>query len=444
MCLESGAGPARRREVSRYPSPMPTPTTREDCAALDAADPLAFARARFELPPGVIYLDGNSLGAMPRAVAPRMRAAVEQEWAHGLIRSWNDAGWYTAPQRAAAKIARLIGAAPDEVIVTDSISVNLFKLMAGAIGIQQRRAPGRTVIVAERGNFPTDVYVDASLARLLGMELVCVEQAEVPAAIERARERLAVVQLTQVNYRSGRVHDLPAITARTHALGGLVLWDLAHSAGALPVGLADAQADFAVGCGYKYLNGGPGAPAFAFVARRWIAELEQPLVGWHGHAAPFDFEHDFRPAPGIERLLCGTEPQLSLIALETALDAFDGVELPALRAKSVAMTEAFTALAERAVGGFGEASGFGLASPREAAQRGSQVSLTHPQGYAIVQALIARGVIGDFRAPDLLRFGFAPLYLRFVDVFDAAQALHEVVAGRLWDRPEFLSRKAVT
>ena len=423
---------------------MPTPTTREDCAALDAADPLAFARARFELPPGVIYLDGNSLGAMPRAVAPRMRAAVEQEWAHGLIRSWNDAGWYTAPQRAAAKIARLIGAAPDEVIVTDSISVNLFKLMAGAIGIQRRRAPGRTVIVAERGNFPTDVYVDASLARLLGMELVCVEQAEVPAAIERAGERLAVVQLTQVNYRSGRVYDLPAITARTHALGGLVLWDLAHSAGALPVGLADAQADFAVGCGYKYLNGGPGAPAFAFVARRWIAELEQPLVGWHGHAAPFDFEHAFRPAPGIERLLCGTEPQLSLIALETALDAFDGVELPALRAKSIAMTDAFTALAERAVGGFGEASGFGLASPREAAQRGSQVSLTHPQGYAIVQALIARGVIGDFRAPDILRFGFAPLYLRFVDVFDAAQALHEVVAGRLWDRPEFLSRKAVT
>jgi kynureninase len=426
------------------PMPMPTPTTREDCAALDAADPLAFARERFELPPGVIYLDGNSLGAMPRAVAPRMRAAVEREWAHGLIRSWNDAGWYTAPQRAAAKIARLIGAASDEVIVTDSISVNLFKLMAGAIGIQRRRDPARTVIVAERGNFPTDVYVDASLARLLGMELVCVEQAEVPAAIARAGERLAVVQLTQVNYRSGRTYDLPAITAQTHALGGLVIWDLAHSAGALPVGLSDAGADFAVGCGYKYLNGGPGAPAFAFVARRWITGLEQPLVGWHGHAAPFDFEHEFRPAPGIERLLCGTEPQLSLLALEAALDAFDGVGLEALRAKSVAMTEAFTALAERAVGGFGAGSGFGLASPRDAAQRGSQVSLTHPQGYAIVQALIARGVIGDFRTPDILRFGFAPLYLRFVDVFDAAQALHEVVAQRLWDRPEFLARKAVT
>jgi kynureninase len=424
--------------------PMPMPTTREDCAALDAADPLAFARERFELPPGVIYLDGNSLGAMPRAVAPRMREAVEREWAHGLIRSWNDAGWYTAPQRAAAKIARLIGAAPDEVIVTDSISVNLFKLMAGAIGIQRQRDPARTVIVAERGNFPTDVYIDASLARLLGMELVCVEQAEVAAAIARAGARLAVVQLTHVNYRSGRIHDLPAITAQTHALGGLVIWDLAHSAGALPVGLSDAGADFAVGCGYKYLNGGPGAPAFAVVARRWITGFEQPLVGWHGHAAPFDFEHEFRPAPGIERLLCGTEPQLSLLALEAALDAFDGVELPALRAKSVAMTEAFTALVERAVGGFGAGSGLGLASPRDAAQRGSQVSLTHPRGYAIVQALIARGVIGDFRTPDILRFGFAPLYLRFVDVFDAAQALHEVVAQRLWDRPEFLARKAVT
>ena len=423
---------------------MTAPTTRDACAALDAADPLAFARERFVLPDGTIYLDGNSLGAMPRAVAPRMREAVEREWAVGLIRSWNDAGWYTAPQRAAARIARLVGADADEVIVTDSISVNLFKLVAGAIGIQRRRAPGRDVIVAERGNFPTDVYVDASLARLLDLELVCVEQAEVPAAIERAGERLALVQLTHVNYRTGRIHDLPAITARTHALGGLVIWDLAHSAGALPVGLGAAGADFAVGCGYKYLNGGPGAPAFAYVARRWIGELEQPLVGWHGHAAPFAFEHAFRPAPGIERLLCGTGPQLSLIALETALEAFDGVGLDALRAKSVAMTTLFTELAEHAVGGFGGASGFGLASPRDASVRGSQVSLTHPQGYAIVQALIARGVIGDFRAPDMLRFGFAPLYLRFVDVWDAAQALREVVATRAWDRPEFLARKAVT
>jgi kynureninase len=423
---------------------MTAPVTREQCAALDAADPLAFARERFELPPDTIYLDGNSLGAMPRAVVARMRAAVEQEWAHGLIRSWNDAGWYRAPQRAAARIARLIGAEPDEVIVTDSISVNLFKLLAGAIALQRRRDPARTVIVAERGNFPTDVYVDASVARLMGMELVCVEQSDVPAAIEQAGARLADVQLTHVNYRTGRVYDLPRITARTHAPGGLVIWDLAHSAGALPVGLGAAGADFAVGCGYKYLNGGPGAPAFAMVARRWIGELDQPLVGWHGHAAPFEFEHEFRPAPGIERLLCGTEPQLSLIALEAALDAFEGIDLTLLRAKSVALTTLFTDLAQAAVGGFGGPGGFGLASPREASQRGSQVSLTHPQGYAIMQALIARGVIGDFRAPDILRFGFAPLYLRHVDVFDAAVALHEVVATREWDRPEFLARKAVT
>jgi kynureninase len=423
---------------------MNAPTTRADCEALDATDPLAFARERFVLPVGTIYLDGNSLGAMPRAVAPRMREAVEREWAHGLIRSWNDAGWYTAPQRAAARIARLIGAAPDEVIVTDSISVNLFKLLAGAIAIQRRRDPRRTVIVGERGNFPTDAYVDASIARLMGMELVAVPQDDVPGAIEAAGDRLAVVQLTHVDYRTGRTYDLPGITARTHALGGLVVWDLAHTAGAMPVGLDAADADFAVGCGYKYLNGGPGAPAFAFAAKRWIAELDQPLVGWHGHAAPFAFEHAWRPAPGIERLLCGTEPQLSLLALEAALGAFDDVDLDALRAKSVAMTTLFTELAERAVGGFGPASGFGLASPRDSARRGSQVSLTHPQGYAIVQALIARGVIGDFRAPDILRFGFAPLYLRFVDVFDAAQALHDVVDRREWDRPEFLARKAVT
>ena len=423
---------------------MTADLTRAHCLALDTADPLAFARERFELPPGVIYLDGNSLGAMPRAVAARMRTAVEQEWAHGLIRSWNDAGWYTAPQRAAARIARLVGAQADEVMVADSISVNLFKLLSGAIAIQRRRAPGRDVIVSERGSFPTDVYVDASLAALHGMRLVCVEQEAVPQAIADAGERLAIVQLTHVNYRTGRCHDLPDITARTHALGGLVIWDLAHTAGAMPVALDAAGVDFAVGCGYKYLNGGPGSPAFAYVARRWIGELEPLLVGWHGHAAPFAFEHDWRPAPGIERLLCGTVPQLSMIALETALEAFDGVDMDLLRAKSVAMTTLFTELAERAVGGFGAAGGFGLASPRDPAVRGSQVSLTHPQGYAMVQALIARGVIGDFRAPDILRFGFTPLYLRYVDVFDAAQLLREVVERREWDRPEFLARKAVT
>jgi kynureninase len=408
--------------------------------ALDRNDPLAPVRERFALPDGVIYLDGNSLGAMPRAVAPRLREAVEVEWAQGLIRSWNDAGWYTAPQRAAAKIARLVGAAADEVVVTDSISVNLFKLLMGACGIQRRRAPQRRVLVCESDNFPTDAYIDAAVCELLGLQRVAVPQHEVPAAIDAAGDRLALVQLTHVNYRSGRRHDMADITRRTHAAGGLVVWDLAHTAGAMPVELDALAVDFAVGCGYKYLNGGPGAPAFAFVARRWIAELEQPLVGWHGHAAPFAFEQAYRPAPGIERLLCGTEPQLSLLALEAALDAFEGVDLQAVRDKGLALGDAFVALVESRLAD----DGFGIASPREHALRGSQVSLTHPQGYAIVQALIARGVIGDFRAPDVLRFGFAPLYVRFVDVFDAVEALHRIMRSQDWNQPRFLDRKAVT
>jgi kynureninase len=296
------------------------------------------------------------------------------------------------------------------------------------------------VIVAERGNFPTDVYIDASVAALLGMELVCPQQDDVPAAIAAAGDRLALVQLTHVNYRSGQRYDMAGITRQAQALGGLVLWDLAHTAGAMPVALDALGVDFAVGCGYKYLNGGPGAPAFAFAAKRWIAELRQPLVGWHGHVRPFAFEHDYEPAPGIERLLCGTAPQLSLIALETALAAFDGVELQAVRDKSVALTSAFIERVDAELA----AHGFGLATPRETKRRGSQVSLTHPQGYAIMQALIARGVIGDFRAPDILRFGFAPLYVRFVDVFDAVRTLRAIMDGSEWNRPEFLTRKAVT
>jgi len=407
---------------------------------LDRDDPLAPIRKRFTLPEGVIYLDGNSLGAMPTAVAARMRVAVEHEWAHGLIRSWNDAGWYTAPQRAAARIARLVGAAPQQMVVTDSTSVNLFKLMVAAGRIQQARAPGRRVIVAEHDNFPTDAYIDAAVADLLGMELRAVAQHEVAAAIEAAGERLALVQLTHVNYRSGRMHELPAITARTHAQGGLIVWDLAHTAGAMPVGLDEAGVDFAVGCGYKYLNGGPGAPAFAYVAQRWIDQVSQPLVGWHGHASPFAFEPEYRPAAGIERLLCGTEPQLSLLALEAALEAFDGVDMAAVQRKGSALGDAFIALVDQRLGGHG----FGIACPRDAAQRGSQVSVSHPQGYAIMQALIARGTIGDFRAPDVLRFGFAPLYVRFVDVFDAVDALLDIMRSGEWDQPKFTTRKAVT
>ncbi|HVL58660.1 MAG TPA: kynureninase [Burkholderiaceae bacterium] len=419
--------------------PAELPRTRAQAEALDRTDPLAFARSRFALPDGVIYLDGNSLGALPAGVPARMRDAVELEWGRGLIRSWNDAGWYPAPQRAAAKIATLIGAAADQVIVADSTSVNLFKLLMAAAAIQ-RRDPARTVIVAERGNFPTDVYLDAAVAELAGLQLVCPEQRDVPAAIDAAGGQLAIVQLTHVNYRTGERYDMADVTRRTHRAGGLVLWDLAHSAGAMPLALDALDVDFAVGCTYKYLNGGPGSPAYAYVARRWIGDLRQPLVGWHGHARPFDFAHDFVPHPGIERLLCGTAPQLSLIALEAALDAFDGIDLQQVRDKSVALGETFIALADTQLAGFG----FELSCPRDPQRRGSQVSLAHPNGYAIVQALIARGVIGDFRAPDILRFGFAPLYVRHVDVWDAVAALRDVMREDAWNQPQFLQRKAVT
>ena len=419
--------------------PIPSDTAvspsiaRANCIHLDQHDSLAPLRDRFELPPGVIYLDGNSLGAMPKAVPERMARALHQEWAQGLIRSWNDADWYLAPQRVGARIATLIGAAADEVIVADSVSVNLFKLLVAAL----RQRPGRLRILGERGNFPTDVYIASGVAELTGAELLTVEPDQL---LEAINSEVAIVSLTHVNYRSGQIYDMAAITRRAHAAGALVLWDLAHTAGALPCDLNAAQADFAVGCGYKYLNGGPGAPAFAFVAQRHQAQLQQPITGWHGHAQPFTFAHGYSPAPGVARLLVGTAPQLSLIALEAALTAFDGVDMAALRHKSLALTTLFIQLVDSQLNGFG----FGLASPRDGAQRGSQVALTHPHAYAVMQALIARGVIGDFRAPDILRFGFAPLYLRFVDVWDAVAALRELMLSGAWDAPQYRQRKAVT
>ena len=402
-----------------------------DCIALDQADPLRHCRSRFTLPPGVIYLDGNSLGALPAAVPARLRQAVEQEWGVGLIRSWNDAGWYPAPQRVGARIAQLLGAQADEVIVCDSTSVNLFKLLVAAL----RLRPGRRVILGERGNFPTDAYVASGVAGITGAQFQAVAADAVMAALDQT---VAVLSLTHVNYRSGAVYDMAALTRRAHEVGALVVWDLAHTAGAMPCQLNDCEADFAVGCGYKYLNGGPGAPAFAFVAQRHQGDLSQPLTGWHGHARPFDFEHDYRPAPGIDRLLVGTAPQLGLIALEAALTAFDGVDLAVLRAKSVALTALFIRLVDEQV------PGFGLITPRDAPRRGSQVSLTHPEAYAIVQALIHRGVIGDFRAPDILRFGFAPLYVGYTDVWQAVATLRDIMATQDWLRPEFRQRKAVT
>jgi kynureninase len=405
---------------------------RADIEALDRADPLASLRDRFALPEGLIYLDGNSLGALPKATPSRMREVVERHWGQDLITSWNRHGWVDLPLRVGARIAPLIGAHPDEVVVADSISVNLFKLAAAAL----RLRPERWVVVAERGSFPTDLYMLQGLASLLGrrIELRLVEAREIAGACDRD---VALLLHNHVDYRSGRLHDMRHLTAAAHAAGALALFDLAHSAGTMAVDLLGAGVDLAVGCGYKYLNGGPGAPAFVYVARRWQDEMRQPLTGWFGHRRPFAFAPDYEPAPGVRRFLAGTPPILSLAALEVGVEGFAGVDLAAVRAKAMALGDLFIELVESGCPGFG----LELASPRAAAERGAQVAFLHPRGYAIVQALIARGVVADFRAPDLLRFGFAPLYVRFVDVFDAVAALAEVLGTGAFERPEFRQRR---
>jgi len=418
------------------------PASRAQCEALDAADPLAPLRASFALPEGVIYLDGNSLGALPATTPSRIADAVERQWGRELIRSWNTAGWVDLPQRVGAKIASVVGAWPDEVVAADATSVNLFKLLSAAL----RMRPDRRVILSETGNFPTDLYIAQGLIEQLGGRhaLRLVERGALPAAID---DSVAVAMLTQVDYRTGSRLDMDAITAAAHRAGALMLWDLAHSAGAFPVDLNAAQADFAVGCGYKYLNGGPGAPAFLFVARRHLAAFSQPLSGWMGHAEPFAFEAGYRPAAGVARYLCGTPPVLSMVALDAGLDALLAAEahggLPALWRKSMQLTALFAARA----GVLCARHGLRCVTPMDGDRRGSQVSFTLSDGdraYAVVQALIARGVIGDFRAPDILRFGFAPLYLRFVDAWDAADHLSAVLDSGEWNRPVFLARGAVT
>ncbi len=410
--------------------------SKSSAQALDQNDLLAPLRERFFLPEGVIYLDGNSLGALPKGVAERVQQAIQIEWGVGLIRSWNDADWYPAPLRVGQKIARIIGAKAHEVVACDSTSVNLYKALVAALKLR----PNRKTMICERGNFPTDAYIVASVAEQFGVDVVFAEQAEVVAAIRAAGSDLALVQLTQVNYKTGRIYDMADVSAQTQAQGGLVIWDLAHSAGVLDVRLNECNVDFAVGCGYKYLNGGPGAPAFVYVREDLLATIQQPLQGWHGHKAPFAFTHEYEPHPGIDQMLVGTASQLGLLAFEKALEAYDGVSLSAVRAKSMALGDFFIRLIDEHLAEFE----FGLASPRAAQDRGSQVALTHPQGYAIMQAVIARGVIGDFRTPDILRFGFAPLYVRFVDLWEAVNILKVVMQGRLWDRPEYLHQKAVT
>ena len=423
-----------------------TQLTRPDCEALDRRDALASLREQFTIPPGLIYLDGNSLGVMPAAAPARVAQVVQQEWGQGLIRSWNSAGWMNLSQRVGDKIARLVGAAPGELVVADSTSVNLFKVISAALGLAREGAPQRRVIVSERSNFPTDLYIAQSLAQQQGCTLELLEADEMAARLSGERGRdVAVLTLTHVNYRTGRMHDMAGLTALAHTAGALTVWDLAHSAGAVPVDLHAAQADFAVGCGYKYLNGGPGAPAFVWVHPHHVDRAWQPLAGWIGHAAPFEFTPDYRPASGIARYLCGTPPVISLAALECGVDTVLAAEpmggMTALRAKSLALTRLFAELVQARCDGHG----LRLVSPTEDALRGSQVCLSRDEGaYAIVQALIERGVIGDFRAPDVLRFGFTPLYIGFTEVWDAVEHLRQVLDRGVWREARFQQRQQVT
>ncbi|SFD45715.1 kynureninase [Massilia yuzhufengensis] len=413
--------------------------TRDACLARDADDPLRALRERFALPPGVVYLDGNSLGARPKASLARAQDVIAREWGNDLIKSWNTAGWFELPKRLGNRLAPLIGAHEGEVVVTDTTSLNLFKALAAALHLQANGpGAGRRTIVTERSNFPTDIYMAEGLAQWLdrGYRVRLVDSVEeLPDAVDAD---CAVLMLTHVNYRTGYQHDMAALTGHAHAQGALALWDLAHSAGAVPVDLHAAQADFAVGCTYKYLNGGPGAPAFIWVPKRHQAAFAHPLTGWWSHAKPFAMAHGFAACEGIGRALCGTQPVLSLALVECGLEVFEETNMEAIRAKSLALTDLFIALVESRCAGHP----LGLVTPREHARRGSQASFTHPHGYAVMAALIERGVIGDYREPEIMRFGFTPLYTSFADVWDAVEILKDILDRGAFDAA--LERGAVT
>lgn len=402
-------------------------------AAMTDSSDFARTRALFDLPEGVIYLDGNSLGPLPRAVPERLAHAVQQEWGGQLIRAWNDAGWMQSPRRVGDRVGALIGAPAGSVVMGDTLSIKVYQALAAALDLRL----DRRVIVSDSGNFPTDLYMAQGLVNALdrGHELRIVAPEAVEAAID---DTVAAVMVTEVDYRTGRRHDMPALTAKAHAVGALAIWDLAHSAGALPVDVLGGGADFAVGCTYKYLNGGPGAPAFIYVAPDIAAQAVPALSGWMGHDAPFAFDLDYRAGAGIERMRVGTPPILALAALDAALDVWEGVDMGDVRARSIALSERFISGVEA------RCPALTLASPRDAERRGSQVSFRHPEGYAVMQALIARGVIGDFRAPDILRFGFAPLYVTMEDVDAAVAILADVLDSGAWDAPDYRRRAAVT
>ena len=408
---------------------------RSQALALDRKDIFVKKRKLFSIPKGMIYLDGNSLGVLPKAAVARVKHAVEVEWGRDLITSWNTHGWWHLPRVVGDTIAKLIGAAPGSVIVADTISVNLFKVLSAAV--EKRRE--RKIILSDSGNFPSDLYVAQGLTRFMadGHVLKVVEPEQVLHAIT---EDVGVVMITEVDYRTARRHDMKVITDKAHAMGALVVWDLAHSAGAVPGRLIEVDADLAIGCTYKYLNGGPGAPAFVFVHPRLQKEVLPALVGWWGHAKPFAFAQDYVPADSITRFQCGTQPMLNMVALDAAMDAWKGVNMEKLYAKAKKQCAMFAELAEERCGKFGIA----VSGSRNFDERGSHVCLAHDEAYAVMQALIARGVVGDFRAPNLMRFGFTPLYVSYADVYDAVEHLHKVLSKRLWDKPKFKAKAAVT
>ena len=406
--------------------------TLEDAQKLDSADPLAFARERFRLPDGIIYLDGNSLGALPAAAPAALANTAERQWGDDLITSWTKHDWIDWPAQIAAKLAPVVGAKPNELLVADSTSVCLFKLLAAAT----RARPGRRTIVSQKQNFPTDLYVAQGLCEMLGLRLKTVSPEQVVRAID---DDTAVVSLTHVDYRGASFYDMRSLNEAAHDAGALMLWDLSHSAGAIQVDLDGTGSDLAVGCGYKYLNGGPGAPAFLYVAEQLQAELQSPLQGWMGHAQPFAFNDEYEPANGIGRFLTGTPPILAMAALDAGLSTFEGVSMADVEAKSRRLSQLFSEQVEACCG-----AEVRLASPRNPSERASHVVFAHREGYAVMQALIARGVIGDFRAPDLMRFGFTPLYNSYADVFRAAEILGDIIASSEWDQPRFKARAKVT
>ncbi|GGB16848.1 kynureninase [Allosediminivita pacifica] len=391
-----------------------------------------WTRSQFDLPEGVVYLDGNSLGPLPRAVPGRMEAA-QREWATQLIGGWNEAGWMEMPRRLGDRVGRLIGAEPGHTVIGDTLSIKVFQALAAAL----RLRPDRRIILSDSGNFPSDLYMAEGLVKLLGCDYEL--RLVAPEAVEGAiTEEVAVTLITEVDYRTGRRHDMARLTAKAHEVGALSIWDLAHSAGAFPIGVTKGGADFAVGCTYKYLNAGPGGPAFIYVAPEHAQVAEPALAGWLGHDAPFAFEQGYRPGKGIERMRVGTPPVLQMAALDAALDVWDGVDLDDLRARSLELEDRFIAKVEASC------PGLDLATPRDHAERGSQVSFRHPEGYAIMQALIAEGVVGDFRAPDILRFGITPLYLGEAEIDAAVEVLARILRDALWDREPYRTRKAVT